>query len=120
MGFFRNLFRSGNDSSLDDILNPLAGMRLREFAITGSLLMKHYFRFENKEHKSEEFVVMYDCFDGQLIYSRTLYRRAGEDEFSKLSEHVWARSISHLIGLGKSRSATTRPTPNHFVSDLGG
>ena len=118
MTFFRNLF-GRRDSSFDEsVLNPLPGLKLEEFAIAGSLRVKHYFQFRNKEGKNEEFVVMYDYFDPELIYSRALYRRTGEADFSRLNEQVWSIPISYLIELGKGRSATTPPTHDHFISEL--
>jgi hypothetical protein len=118
MNFFRNIFSRRKSSFTDTILNPLLGMKLQEFVVAGdSMRVKHYFRFKNKEGKDEEFVVCSDCFDGELIYSRTLYRRTGEADFSQLGEPSgWSISISHLIELGRNLSAKTRPAKDHFTS----
>jgi hypothetical protein len=119
MGFFSDLFNRGNHR-VETLLNPLLGMKLQQFVIADDdpVYMKHYFQFKNKEGKNEEFVVILRRFDPELLYVHTHHRRAGESFFITLSERVWSISISHLIELGKSLSATTHPTTGHFVSNV--
>jgi len=122
MGFFSDLFNRGNRRLVENLMNPLLEMKLQEFVIADddAVYMKHYFRFNNKEGKDEEFVVVYRRFDPELHYLHTHWKRVGEDpDFRTLSERgPWSIPITYLMELGKRLSATTRPTRGHFVSKV--
>jgi hypothetical protein len=123
MGLFSNLFWFGSRRRIETLMNPLLGMRLREFVIVDDhpSCTKHYFRFDNKDGKVEEFVVIYQRFDRDLQYLRTHWKRVGHAlEFRTLSDEnsPWSISISYLIELGKKHSATTPPTKGHFISKV--
>jgi len=115
MGFLNNLF--GRRNEIEELMNPLLAMKLDEFVVTDSLSPRHYFRFSGNSGDNREFIVIYDNFDGTLIYARTISRFSGEDGFYPLDERGWSIPISYLIQLGKTRSAKTKPTADHFASE---
>jgi hypothetical protein len=95
-----------------NILNPLLDMKLQEFVVADDdgLSMRHYFRFQNKDGKDEEFVVSLQCCGSDLVYSCTYWRKTGDTLFVELSEVPWSIPISYLIELGQKLSVRTRPT----------
>jgi hypothetical protein len=120
MGFFDNLFGGGNRRSVQGLLNPILEMKLLDFAVVedDAVYAKHYFKFRNRESEDEEFIVIYRRLDPDLHYLRTQWRRtASGSEFLTLNERgPWSMAITYLDDLGRQRSASTRPTKDHFVS----
>lgn len=122
MGLFDRLF-GWRDRDFREAMNPLPGMKLRDFVIVDDdpAYLKHYFRFRNKEGEDEEFIVAYGRVGPNLKYLSTLSRRSGwGPEFRALNEtDPWSQSITYLIEEGRRRSAKAHLTRGHFASRIG-
>ncbi|MDH4983258.1 hypothetical protein [Hyphomicrobium sp. D-2] len=121
MGLLQTLFgrraRESNDWR-QATLNPLLRLKLEEFVLSGSgSRPRHYFRFIDDTGEASEFIVKYDQFGDQLIYSGTMYRQSGETDFSQLSEQAWSIPITHLMSQGRILATRVQPT-RHFSSDV--
>ena len=118
VGFLSDLFGFGKRDILES-LNPLSGMKLLEFAVAddSSEHLRHYFRFKNREAQDEEFIVIYQRADANMLrYARTHWRRPGQEKnFRTLNERSpWSPAISRLIDMGQDLSSKTRATRTHF------
>lgn len=122
MGLFDSLFNR-RDREIRELMNPLLGMKLREFVIVDDdpKYVKHYFKLRNKEGQDEEFLAVYQRVGSQLDYLRTMSRRGvWGPEFQTLSESgPWSIAIIYLIEQGQRLAANTRPTRGHFASKIG-
>ena len=108
---------SDEDEHVLSFLNPLASKKLQDFVVTGERRTPlHYFRFEDNNGLTDEFIVVYDGIDGQLLYYCTLHRRTGEPEFLRLDERAWSGTILQLTDNGARLALRTTRTDGHFAS----
>ena len=104
-------------TSILSLFDPLAGKNLREFVVTGERRTPlHYFRFEDSKGLTDEFIVVYDGIDGQLLYHCTLHRKTGEVEFLRLNERAWSGAILQLTENGSRLALRTTRTEGHFAT----
>jgi hypothetical protein len=121
MALFDGLFKKRN-RDIPESMNPLLGMKLRDFVVNDSdpVYLKHYFNFRNKKGADEEFIIFYHRDGPKLTYISTLSRRsAWGTEFQTLSERgPWSMAITYLVEQGHQLSAKTPSTADHFTSRI--
>jgi tetratricopeptide (TPR) repeat protein len=107
VGIFDFLSGRSTRQSIFDELSPLAGKTLHSIQILDDdpIYLKQHFVFTSENNEQEDFVVMFRLLE-EPVYLRTLWKKAGDNEYATLSETVWSFAISELLDIGRSQLST--------------